>query len=1065
MNRELDRRRNNRPVILGKRRGVGMSFGFASYLKQSALMGLLAGMFLTGALSRARASEADEATATTGAAVEFFERKVRPILVERCQKCHGASKQKGGLRLDAAAAVLKGGATGPAVVAGKPEESLLVGAINYGELYQMPPKSKLPAEEIATLTRWVKEGAVWGFESSSKKNDTAATGKSGPLIALGSPGEYERRARHWCFQPIRKNSPPAVSEAWCGWPRNPVDRFLLAAMEKRGLTPAPEADRRTLIRRLTFDLTGLPPTAGEIASFLSDRSPSAYEDRVDRLLANPHYGERWGRHWLDLARFAETAGHEFDYDIPNAFRYRDYVIRALNVDLPYDKFLTEQVAGDLLASPRRHPIAEFNESLLGTGFFLLGEGTHSPVDAREEEVRRIDNQIDVFAKTFLGLTVACARCHDHKFDPITSKDYYALAGFLKSSRHQQAFIDAVDRIEVKSARLRQLKKALGDWLAQSAPALPDAMRSQVRRLIAGTDNRRVVRLAARDASDAAHAAGDRATSSFESFNLDSFRDWYVAGDAFGDAPARAGDFRLELSSSGSRLIPVRPGQASSGLVSDRLQGVLRSRTFTLEHRFIHYLVSGHGGRINVVVDGFEKIRDPIYGGLTLSVDVGDEPRWLTQDVGMWLGRRAYLEIADGAIARFDGATTSLADGHGSLSVDEIVMSDRRESRARPHEARGSIDLEVARRALLVKNPLLAHELDSILDEYRGVEATIPDPTLALAIADGTGENERVLIRGNPLSPGEIVPRRLLEILGGSGQATPETGSGRLDLARRMIDPRSNPLVPRVIVNRLWKHHFGEGLVKSTDDFGAMGQKPSHPDLLDWLAAEFVDRGWSIKALHRLLVTSSAYRMSSALDENAERLDPTNVWLHRMNVRRLEAEAIRDALLAVSGRLDTAMYGPSVPPYLSSFMEGRGRPKRSGPLDGDGRRSVYLNVRRNFLNPMLQAFDAPVPFSCMGRRNVSNVPAQALTLLNDPLVINLASLWAEQILNCSTTSDQERIDGMFQIPLGRTPTERERRDCLAFLHTRQAVDPAADARAAWADLCHVLINVKEFIFIN
>ena len=410
------------------------------------------------------------------AAIEFFEKSVRPILVERCQGCHGPTKQNGGLRLDSRQGALAGGLTGPAVAPGRPEKSLLIDAVNYGELYQMPPKAKLPPEEIATLTQWVKQGPVWGIDSSAKSEAVAAvTSKPGAQPGLDTPGEFERRAKSWCFQPITNTDPPMVSKGQAGWPRNPIDRFVLAAMERRGLSPAPEADRRTLIRRLSFDLSGLPPEPAEVKAFLADTSANAYERLVDRLLASPRYGERWARHWLDLVRFAETAGHEYDYETPNSFRYRDYVVRALNADLPYHQFVLEQVAGDLLTSPRRHPSEGFNESIIGTGFFFLGEGTHSPVDVREDEVRRIDNQIDVFSKAFLGLTVGCARCHDHKFDPITSRDYYALAGFLRSSRRQQAFIDPPGRIAARANRLKSLKQAVGAVLLEARPLFPEPM--------------------------------------------------------------------------------------------------------------------------------------------------------------------------------------------------------------------------------------------------------------------------------------------------------------------------------------------------------------------------------------------------------------------------------------------------------------------------------------------------------------------------------------------------------------------------------------------------------------
>ncbi|MDR3617934.1 MAG: PSD1 and planctomycete cytochrome C domain-containing protein [Paludisphaera borealis] len=976
------------------------------------------------------------------AAVEFFEKRVRPILVERCLNCHGPTKQKGELRLDTRAGVLAGGSSGPAVEPGKAESSLLVSAINYGELYHMPPKSKLPAEEIEALTKWVAQGATWGVEAPTDAAATEAKGGGSGDGFEGSP-EFARRARFWSFQPIRKPALPAVSDARAQWPRNPIDRFLLAAMEERGLAPAGEADRRTLIRRLTYDLVGLPPTVEEVAAFVADDAPDAYEKLVDRLLASPHYGERWGRHWLDLARYAETSGHEFDYDVLNAYQYRDYVVRAFNLDLPYDQFVAEQVAGDLLPKPRRHPTEGFNESILGTGFYFLGEGTHSPVDLREEGVRRIDNQIDVFSKTFLGLTVSCARCHDHKFDPISARDYYALAGFLRSSRHQQAFIDSDVHIAPIVGDLKAIKRTIGDLLVQASAKLPNSRRTAIE--------------AARPSPGA--RVGD---ATAEGFRATRFDDWKTTGEAFGDLGSAGGDFRLELGDDARRLIPIHAGELHGGRISDRLQGVVRSPTFTIQQRYLHLLAAGTSGRINVVIDGFEKIRDPIYGGLTIAIAGPDEPRWISRDLEMWVGHRAYIEVCDGSAADYTGARTGRVDGRGSLRIAEIAATARPEPpHAPPAPAGSAIDLKALVNELATVDSPLADRLARALDAYRDLEAKIPAPSLAPAIADGDGEDENLMIRGNPKTLGEAVPRRLLSILGGKSQASPSGGSGRLELAQGLVDVRSNPLLPRVLVNRLWKQHFGEGIVKSTDDFGAMGQLPSHPALLDWLASEFVDRGWSLKALHRLMVGSSAYRMQSRSDAKADELDPNNVLLHRMNVRRLEAEAIRDALLAVSGRLDRTFAGPSVAPHLSAFMDGRGRPEASGPLDGDGRRSLYVQVRRNFLTPMFLAFDAPVPFSTMGRRNVSNVPAQALTLLNDPLVVVLAEAWAGRLLAEGDLPVDGRIERLYETAFGRPPTEREVRQCAAFVAERQA----SDALRTWTDLCHVLFNVKEFIYVD
>ncbi len=931
------------------------------------------------------------------AEAEFFESRVRPILVNRCQSCHGGGKAKGGLRLESRAEAMTGGLTGPAVVAGKPAESLLVDAINYGDVVQMPPKSKLPAEEIAILTRWVELGAPWPVGPES--------GPSG----LARSFDLRERSKHWSWQPAREPAPPAVRDD--AWPITPVDRFLLAKLEAKGLKPAPEADRRTLIRRVTFDLIGLPPTPAEVDAFVDDRSADAYEKVVDRLLASPAHGERWARHWLDLVRFAETSGHEFDYEIPEAYRYRDYVIRAINADLPYDRFVIEQVAGDLVPDPRRDPVDGTNQSALGTGFFRLHEGNHSPVDVREDAATKIDNQIDVLGKTFLGLTIACARCHDHKFDAITTRDYYALAGYLASSRHQLAFLDPPAKIAEKVAEL-------------------DEIRDEVARIIPGPTG---------PPAPPSVKADRPADILFEDFSGPTFAGWFPAGDAFGTGPTRPGSWRIRRDM--AEALPA--GVAHSGATSDRLRGVLRSRTFTIERKLIQVLATGHHGRINLVIDGFEKIRAPIYGGLVVDVDSGDTGRWYTIDAGTWLGHTAYLELDDGATVDFTGGIGSIRPGDGFLAVDEVWFSDRPARAIPPRPEVESF------------GPSKLPGLAPLLARFRAIESSIPEPTLGQAMADGTGLDERVHIRGSAKTLGEAVPRRFLEVLSDPSATTgPTDGSGRLELARRLVEP-TNPLTARVLVNRLWHHHFGRGIVPSVDDFGVMGRGPSHPELLDYLASRFVASGWSLKAMHRLIVTSRAYRMSSRPDPEADRLDPGNELWHRRGVRRLEAEAIRDAILAASGRLDRTLFGPSVPPHLTEFMDGRGRPKQSGPLDGGGRRSLYINVRRNFLTPMLLAFDFPTPSAPMGRRNVSNVPAQALTLMNDPFVLGQARVWADRVRADPKVSPSETVDRMYGEAFSRPPSDDERSAALAFL------DGQSEEPRAWADLAHVLFNVKEF----
>ena len=811
---------------------------------------------------------ADEA-----AELEFFESKVRPILVERCQSCHAALKQKGGLRLDGKNSMLKGGDSGPALVPGKPDRSLLIEAISYNGDLKMPPKSRLSSAEVATLTQWVERGAPWPAESAQ-----ASKKKAFDLV---------ERAKHWSFQPIA--NPPVPTPKDRSWPAGDVDAFLLTSLEAQGLKPNPDADRRTLIRRLSFDLIGLPPSPAEVKEFLEDKSIDAYTKQVDRLLASPHYGERWARHWLDLVRYAETAGHEFDYETPDAWRYRDYVIEAFNEDLPYNRFVIEQLAGDLLPKPRIHSDGS-NISVVGTGFYFLGEGTHSPVDLRDDQAIRIDNQVEVISKTFLGLTVNCARCHDHKFDPIRQADYYALSGFLKSSRFDHAMIDDPARFAQPVEALGKLHPALREQYTgiskfaerlMSLKAVEPAMLEPGHPLFSW--------LGVRDSSDfdkkrqelqtKAKASSPDDSVLFEDFNRSTFVDWMASGPAFGQGPS--GLAALHVDANG--ITPVGSGVAHSGLVSDKLTGVLRSKTFAIKHRYVHYRAWGKGGRIHAVVDGFEKIRDPIYGPLVARVD-SETPRWISQDLNMWVGRSAYLELSDGGTVLYDVGPVGYHKGDGFLAVDEIRFSDS------PHPPRspdrvsaGLLEVE-SRDELIDKFTRVAEatlhawrsgdcvpaervewlawfmgqgwietgsDLNAMVKTYHELEATMPAPTFALTIADGTPEDAALAIRGNPHTPGETVARRPLEVLGGLHGFHSPSGSGRLAFAESVASS-NNPLAARVMINRLWKHHFSVGLVPSTDDFGAMGQVPRHPELLDHLARKFIDSGWSVKAMHRLL---------------------------------------------------------------------------------------------------------------------------------------------------------------------------------------------------------------------
>ncbi|MBO0699988.1 MAG: DUF1549 domain-containing protein, partial [Zavarzinella sp.] len=537
-------------------------------------------------------------------APDFFEKKVRPVLVEHCFKCHGDLKgkePKDGLRLDNRAAMLKGGDDGPAVVPGAPDKSRLIEAVRFQNPdLQMPPKGKLPDAAVADLTAWVKAGAVWPEAATGP-----ATGASGFDLA-------KRKREHWAWQPVKAVPPPPVKDAI--WLAGPVDQFLLAKLEDKGIRPAPPADRRTWIRRVTFDLVGLPPTPDEIDAFLADSSPDAERKVVDRLLASPHYGERWARHWLDLVRYAETKGHEFDAVIPNAYQYRDYVIRALNADVPYDRFVQEQIAGDLLPDPRRHPTERFNESILGTGFWFLGEELHSPVDTRQDEADRFDNRIDVLGKTFLGLTVACARCHDHKFDAIGTRDYYALFGLVESASYRQVRFDTLEENRKIAAELDDLNeraaKGLSAALARSGTAETGA---SLRNPPAATP----AALLPHDTEVVIDYAACRPGQ------------WMPDDASFGTRPRRIGDLVIEngqvrfadtpaaVYDRAWDVLAVPPGTESDhGALGKRIRAgrSIRTPTFQVESGKVHYLVKG-AGTAYAAVDQPSLIAGPLHGSL------------------------------------------------------------------------------------------------------------------------------------------------------------------------------------------------------------------------------------------------------------------------------------------------------------------------------------------------------------------------------------------------------------------------------------------------------------------
>ncbi len=1058
-------------------------------------------------------------SAQTSDQIEFFEKKIRPVLVERCYACHSAKTMaQSELLLDSAEALHKGGSRGPAINLGDPGASLLLRAISYANIeLKMPPTGKLPDEQIADFRAWVEMGAP------DPRSQAPA-----PVVAPAEAGiDLEAGRQFWSFQPIA--NPPVPSTSKPDWVRSPIDAFLLARLEQEGLEPAAGIDKRGLIRRATFDLTGLPPSPDEIADFLSDDSPEAFAKLVDRLLDSPHYGERWGRHWLDLVRYAETNGHEFDNDKLDIWRYRDYVIDAFNQDLPYDRFVQEQIAGDLL--PAR-PSADGDHFVTpaATGMYWLWEVLNSPTDSILARADQVDNQLDVIGKAFFGLTIACARCHDHKFDPIPTADYYSMAGILHSTQMREQCVDTPQtaaRIQSRASLIADVNKdlaselrlterdnftRLGNELVDGLERISDEnangwgerlqqIRGQpdhpLHPLVLTKENGLA---AARDSiaewAEKADPAdplwkerGDTVREDFE----DGYNGWLTDGKAFGSAPVYAVPPNQEVSGyTGSALAN------SFGTGSNAFVGMLTTAKFRMPARWVHVRMASNksqsrGARETAKLR-FTIVADDHKSGHAMP-DGDGRLKWYTISMEKEKGRVCYLEIVD-------------RDREGYIAVDKVVFSNSPEPPPIAHpihdrigelysddgpgaveplaEAYQRLALEIANKreqtpdelAFLAALQLFPsrqaggatltgpskQNFEDLVNFRANFESAIPASSFAMSSMDVNPRNIQIHQRGSHKNLGEEVPRRFLQVVAGADQKPFTEGSGRLDLARWAVS-EENPLTARVMVNRVWKHHFGQGIVRSADNFGEMGERPTHPALLDYLATAFVKSGWSIKELHRAIMRSSAYQMDSRASSEAKRVDPGNKLLSHMPVRRLEGEAIRDSVLAISGTLNPTVGGPSIAPHISPYQDGRGKPE-SGTLDGEGRRTVYIQARRNFLTPLLLAFDYPLPISTIGRRGVSAVPSQALILLNNEFLHDQAGKWARAELE-RHDDDEQRITDMFERAFGREPSSDEVEAARAFVEEQRSRLTAAggDDVQPWTDLAHTLMNSAEFIFVR
>ena len=1098
-------------------------FRVPSWLALTAVLGLMHAAIGSSAIGAAEL----ETPSFDAGQLEYFEKHIRPILVQRCYECHGPESETagGGLYLTSRPAILEGGDSGASVVPGKADESMLIEAIRYDGIYQMPPKSRMPDDEIAKLEAWVNQGAAWPHEDDSKtpKKETFDI--------------EQRKSEHWAWQPVQRPEVPEVQNA--DWVKGPIDHFVLNKLEAANIAPNDPAERETLLRRLSFDLTGLPPTPQQIEAFLKDDSPEAIEKVVDQLLASPRFGEQWGRHWLDLVRYAESRGHEFDYDIPNAYEYRDYVIRALNNDVPYNQLVTEHIAGDLVERPRTNAEHGFNESVLGTGFWHMGDWVHSPVDIRKDETDRFDNMLDVMNKAFLGLTVSCARCHDHKFDAISQADYYAQMGFLQSSSYRQVrfeshasnapIAEALEKLRQETSD--QAEQLLATQLSDAAPRIEEEVASSKSkwdevlveaaadakhplhwwsRLLSAKPEERTALLATAQAEVSAHeqAVANASASVVMDFANLSAEDWRTDGFVYGAGPLQAGQFDwnaqdVTVRANSAAVFDTRwaPLKLQGGVQDDfgrirnwnRAGRTLKSNTFPLKDGRVHYLVKG-SGRAFAVVDSHRLVNGPLHGVVTFEwkTPAGEPARWVTQDLRDYPGHSVHIEFSP--IDDKPMEVLMIAEGE---TPPPVAYPEVEVAQAFVEVVSGKLDqstetLLTSAMQAAVTSDASPRLKDWLVHHWDMVDAGQSDPLADLASAyqakskellsnvqwqsrtapgmwDNSAEQEHLLIRGNAHNPADTVPRRLMTALEYSSSPFDPHGSGRLELARQMTSPE-NPFASRVVVNRIWHYLMGRGIVRSVDNFGVLGEEPTHPELLDYLASEFVADGWSLKRAIRRIVLTQTYQMSSVQADPAETADPKNDLFHRAEVKRLGGEAIRDSLLMVSGSLDEKMFGPSVPVYLTSFMDGRGRPKQSGPLDGAGRRSVYLEIRRNFLSPMMLAFDTPQPITTIGRRNRSNVPAQSLILLNDPFVIGQCEKWAQQAIAETPDNAELRFERMVVEAFSRQPTEAESTLAKEFLtshaHTL-GIDPSQQLTSVelWRDLAHVLVNAKPFIFVR
>jgi mono/diheme cytochrome c family protein len=942
--------------------------------------------------------------AVTPSQAQFFETKIRPILAENCWKCHGEQKHKGDLRLDARSTAMTGGDSGPAIVPGHPEKSLLVKAIGYADSeLKMPPAGKLTREQIADLTQWIKMGAPW-----------PGADKGGSVVRKGEFKITDKDREHWSFLPIKRPPVPAVKHAT--WVVNPIDAFILAKLEEKGLLPSGPASKSELARRLYYDLTGLPPTPAEMDAFLEDTSPSAYEDLVDRLLHSPRYGEKWARHWLDLVRYAETNSYERDNPKPHVWRYRDYVIRSFNQDKPYDQFVKEQLAGDELAP-------ENFDALIATGYYRLGIWDDEPSDPLQALYDGLDDIVATTGQVFLGLTVDCARCHNHKIDPIAQKDYYRLLAFFKNINPFRGGGPTDERplltAEAKKAydqQVAELERKRNE-LQVELSAIEREFRTVYKKNGSDVQGNDLDNLTYKHYRDSWQKLPDFAALKFE----DSGK---LPRNLF-DIGLRTRDTAFGFVFEGELIVPETA-------------------------RYTFYLDSDDGSRLTV--GGKVLIEyDGIHGvgnekSATVELTKGRQPIQLEYFQNM-NGLGLYVAWSGPG---FERRMLSATEKTPTADFAKLILKEGPK--------------------LLGKDTVTKYQ--KLKKQIEGLKNQKVPAEMALCVSEAGGKpaDTFVMVRGNPNIKGDLVTPGFPLVL---NAAEPVIQPGATSAGRRLalahwIVAQDNPLPARVMVNRIWQQHFGRGIVRSPNDFGFQGTRPTHPELLDWLASEYVAGGWRMKPLHKLILTSRAYKMSSKAHAKELAADPANDLFWRFDMRRLTGEEIRDSILAVCGNLNLKMYGPGIYPEIpKEILAGQSVPGRgwgkSTPQE-QARRSVYIHVKRSLLYPVLESFDLAEPDRTTPVRFSTTQPTQALLMVNGEFLNKQAGIFAERLKREAGQEVAAQVTMALVLTTGRQPSEAEVRRGVDLIQALQQRD-GLSAEASLTCFCLVVLNLNEFVYVD